>query len=1343
MRIEGNLLPHDLLEAIQRGDHDVPGIRPEDYHLAAGERLNHAASRKWDYLTGVYRSFRDRLAQLPETDPATTLTRERWLLILLDELGFGRLPYQRGGLAAEGETYPVSHAWQQVPIHLLGWRTELDRRTGGGKAGRAPQAMLQEFLNASDEHLWGVLSNGRQLRILRDSTNLVGAAYVEFDLEAIFDGELYSEFVLLYALAHVSRFEARPVGSEGAPVPAGCWLERWRAYAAETGERARERMRDGVKAALERLGTGFLRANPKLAQALAEGRLKKEDFQHELLRLAYQLIFCFVAEDRGVLLDPQAPEAARQRYRDYFSTARLREIAARRYGDRHTDLWQALVYVLDGLGSGNDRLGLPALGGLFFRDEKLESQQLDLDADPARVPPDFLRRCPLANADLLEAVRHLATFRDRQGRLHATNFRHLGSEELGSVYESLLELIPAVEPGPSFVLRERPGNERKTTGSYYTPDPLIQCLLDTALDPVIEEHAKRGVPDDLLKITVCDPSCGSGHFLVAAARRIAKRYAAMVTGEDEPVPEKVREAMHEVVARCVYGVDINPLAAELAKVSLWLESVRPGKPLAFLDSKIKVGNALLGVTPKLLEAGIPDEAFKPIEGDDKKIAASLRKQNEKERSYQLGLDLFSGPVVRVGNVEMAKQATALAAAPVRTLADIREQARRFRELENHPERVRRKRVADAWCAAFVWRKHADAPEAITTATLRRLDEGGELPKPVAEELDRLAHSYRFFHWHLEFPEIFEVADEERPDHNPDTGWRGGFTCVLGNPPWEKIEFKEEEFFASRRPEIAQARNAAARKKMIQVLADSGDETDGKLYAEYRDELRKTVAWSHSLRSSGRYPLTGSGRLNTYAVFAETARALLTPHGRSGLVLPTGIATDATTALFFGDLVRNAKLAAFLEFENEAFILSRDVDHSVRFCLLTTTGRAREADRVRFAFGIRYIEDLPDRQLTMSAADIRLVNPNTGTVPLFRSWREAEITLDIYRRVPVLWRESPQKNPWKLSFSQGIFNMASDAGLFHIRAELEAEGWELHGDIFVKDGKRMLPLYEAKMIHHFDHRFGTYEGQTQAQANMGTLPRPTLVQKADPTFMVLPRYWVAEAEVEERLKNRWDRGWLLGWRDICRSSHERTVIPAVIPWAAVGHTLPLMLSENERLPLLYANLTAFVLDYVARQKMAGTHLTYGYLNQLAVLPPERYDGPAPWAPEQELADWISSRVLELTYTAWDLEPFARDLGDDGPPFVWDEERRFAMRAELDAAFFHLYGVERDDVAYIMDSFRAFRNNDPERFARTKELILQVYDAMAKAMETGEPYRTILDPPPGQGPRHPESSRPDWM
>ncbi|KWX10413.1 restriction endonuclease, partial [Carbonactinospora thermoautotrophica] len=557
VRIEGNLLPHDLLEAIQRGDHDVPGIRPEDYHLAAGERLNHAASRKWDYLTGVYRSFRDRLAQLPETDPATTLTRERWLLILLDELGFGRLPYQRGGLAAEGETYPVSHAWQQVPIHLLGWRTELDRRTGGGKAGRAPQAMLQEFLNASDEHLWGVLSNGRQLRILRDSTNLVGAAYVEFDLEAIFDGELYSEFVLLYALAHVSRFEARPVGSEGAPVPAGCWLERWRAYAAETGERARERMRDGVKAALERLGTGFLRANPKLAQALAEGRLKKEDFQHELLRLAYQLIFCFVAEDRGVLLDPQAPEAARQRYRDYFSTARLREIAARRYGDRHTDLWQALVYVLDGLGSGNDRLGLPALGGLFFRDEKLESQQLDLDADPARVPPDFLRRCPLANADLLEAVRHLATFRDRQGRLHATNFRHLGSEELGSVYESLLELIPAVEPGPSFVLRERPGNERKTTGSYYTPDPLIQCLLDTALDPVIEEHAKRGVPDDLLKITVCDPSCGSGHFLVAAARRIAKRYAAMVTGEDEPVPEKVREAMHEVVARCVYGVDIN------------------------------------------------------------------------------------------------------------------------------------------------------------------------------------------------------------------------------------------------------------------------------------------------------------------------------------------------------------------------------------------------------------------------------------------------------------------------------------------------------------------------------------------------------------------------------------------------------------------------------------------------------------------------------------------------------------------------------------------------------------------------------------------------------------------
>jgi hypothetical protein len=1321
------LLAPDLLQRIGSADRELVGNRPEDYHLAAGERLGQAASRRWEYLLGAYRAFRDRLERLSETDPATTETRERWLLVLLSELGFGRVPYVRGGLAAGGKSYPVSHLWEQVPVHLVGWHTDLDRRTGGGEMGRAAQSMLQEFLNVSEAHLWGILSNGRLLRILRDSAALVGSAYVEFDLEAIFDGELYSEFTLLFALLHSSRFE--PISREdgGTPIPADCWLERWREQGIKDGSRARDRLRDGVEEALNVLGTGFLEANPSLREALEAGAhrgISIDDLHHELLRLAYQIIFLFVAEDRGALLDPSTSEETSRRYDLYFSTRRLRQIAARRAGDRHADLWQTFVVVLDALGSdgGQPEVGLPALGGLFFR-----ASTQDGDHD---IKPDLLRGCQLRNADLLEAVRHLATFRDRRGYRQNVDFRHLGAEELGSIYESLLELVPATEPGPRFVLRPVAGNERKTTGSYYTPSSLVESLLDSALDPVIEEAAASGVPDDLLRITVCDPACGSGHFLIAAARRIAKRYAAMYHGDEEPTPEHVQHGLRKVVAHCIHGVDINPLAAELAKVSLWLESLEPGQPLEFLDAHIKVGNALLGTTPKLLKSGLPDDAFKPIEGDDPKIAASLRRQNEKERGNQLELGLFDVATVRVGNAEVAAQVGRLATLPSRSLADIREQARRYRELDRSPDLKARRRIADAWCAAFVWRKHAQASEAITTETLNRLNQGYSLSHEVGDELDRLTEQYRFFHWHLEFPDLFRVEDQVHADHHPDTGWRGGFSCVVGNPPWERVKLQEKEFFAARRPEIAQAANAAARKRLIQRLTDSDNPADRSLANQFQDELRTSAGWSHLLRDSGRYPLTGTGDVNTYAVFAETARTLLGPSGRSGFVLPTGIATDATTQYFFRDLIERRALASVFDFENEEKIFPA-ITNRVRFCLLTVTGWGTHVDEVRLAFRARQVQQLPEKTFSITPSDILRLNPNTGTCPVFDSPRHAEIVLGIYRRVPILWREQPESNPWNISFMR-MFDMANDARLFQIPSQLEADGWKLRGNVFTKGTSRMLPLYEAKMLHHFDHRFATYEGATQAQMNKGTLPRTSATHKADPAYMVMPEYWISKADVDERLGNRWEKLWLFGWRDICRSGDERTMICSPLPRVAVGHKLPLVFTYRGGF-LLAALWSSFVFDYITRQKFVGSSMTYFILKQLPVLPPDDFLRGVPWA-GGSLDDWITERVLELCYTAWDMEPFARDLSDREAPFVWDEGRRFKMRAELDAAFFHLYGVERDDVGYIMDSFRAFRNNDPERFSRTKALILEIYDAMTTATKVGRPYKTILDPPPGHGQRH---------
>jgi hypothetical protein len=1363
LKIVGGLLPADLLGRVSAGDPQVPGTGPQTYGLERGESVRRQASRSWLYLLEVWQDFKRRVEDPGAAEAVSArVTRERWLRILLRELGFHEMA--GGSFELEGKSFPVSHRAGHVPVHLLGWATDLDHKTPHVTA-RAPQSMLQELLNRDDAYLWAILSNGATLRLLRDSTALVGSSYVEFDLEAIFDGELFSDFVLLYLTCHESRFAIQDDGG-----PASCYLEQWRGFAAQQGERALDQLRNGVQQAIAILGTGFLAhpANPHLRGRLNPGSadLKLDDFNRALLRLVYRMLFWFVAEDRGALLQPDPDDAdtlakgalreARDRYAAYFSSARLRQLARRHRGSRHGDLFDAAQLVFDALGTegGVPELALPGIGGIF------ESARDDGTPLPLDEP---LAGARLSNEALLGAIRALSLVKPRNGGARRrVDFGNLGAEELGSVYESLLELIPRYDAEQlAYTLETLAGNERKESGSYYTPTSLVECLLDSALDPLLDEACNHGTAEErvsaLLDITVCDPACGSGHFLVAAARRIAKRIAAEETGESEPPDAIIRAALRRVVGRCIYGVDINPMAAELAKVSLWIEALDPGRPLSYLDQNIRVGNSLLGIIPALLAEGLPDAAFTPIEGDDRKVAAALKKQNAAERD-QGQYDLFSQSGIPVTNAVLAKRAVEIAHALPDSLEDLHiHQQRQAQQLAESPEHRIQKLLADAWCAAFVQPKTAvTRGTAITQAVLEQFGEDANTPELAAAEdlVISLTRQYRFFHWHVEFPHIFRVGNSAT-DIDPATGWSGGFSCVIGNPPWERVKLQEQEFFASRSPIIANAQNASERKKLIAALADSDSPAERALYDTFQVELCISAGWSHLLRESGRYLLTGRGDINTYAVFAETARTVINAKGRSGLVLPTGIATEVTTAPFFSDLVRNSKLVSFLEFENEAFLLSHAVHHSVRFCLLSVCGHATSVNSASFAFGTRYIQDLAMRRFEMPPDEILLVNPNTGTTPVFRSRRDAEITIGIYKRIPVLWRDDPEVNPWGLSFMT-MFHMANDSGLFRTCDQLERDGWFLTGNIFIRGSERMLPLYEAKMIHHFDHRFGTYKGQTEAQANMGTLPRLTLDQHDDPQFMAMPRYWVQEFNTLNKQKSKpnkrvydngvqskleakgWERHWLLGWRDICRSTDERTVICGILPRAAVGHTYPLALSPSKRIGCLYANMTSFVLDYAARQKMAGTHLTYGYFNQLPVLPPDVYEIEVPWQTGSAVNRWIETRILELTFTAWDLEPFAEFLGDHGPPFRWDERRRTHIRAELDAAYFHLYGLERDEVEHVMDSFEALRRREanPQNLGefRTKRLILERYDAMAEAARTGEPYQAILDPPPGKGPRH---------
>ena len=950
------------------------------------------------------------------------------------------------------------------------------------------------------------------------------------------------------------------------------------------------------------------------------------------------------------------------------------------------------------LANGEPRLGLPALAGLFAPDECP-------DLDAAR----------LDNRALLGALFYLAWLRERSG-LVRVNWRDMGPDELGYVYEGLLELVPQITgAGRSFSFAgadESQGHARKTTGSYYTPDELVQVLLTSALDPVVERtvdaHPEDAV-DALLKLAIVDPACGSGHFLLAAARRLADRIARIRAG-GTPTPDDYQHALRDVVRRCIYGVDMNPLAVEICKVGLWMESIDPGLPLTFLESHIRCGNSLIGTNRALMGDEVPDAAWAVLEGDNRKVTRALKRLNKEELRGQQRLEFERRDDTRTLRDAMRD----VERTPDMDTAALAEKHRRWKALLGSEAYEHEKLVADAWCAAFLWPKNGPDPVAeaapTTAAWIALRDQDIPPPQVLVDTTRRIAKDYGFFHWELAFPQVFA---------------RGGFDVVLGNPPWEHIELKEQEFFAKRDPSIANAENAAIRKDMIAALPAS----DPNLWAEWRLARRAAQGEAHFARASGRFPLCSHGRINTYPLFAEHNWRVLGPCGHAGFIVPGGIVTDHTTKEYFQALLDHSVLASVHHFENESLVF-KGLHHAYRFVLLTI-GASRQADLVFYA---RRAVDLDDRRrhFTLTPADFAVINPNTRTCPTFRSRRDADINLAMYRRTGVLWREGdPDGNPWGLRFMQGTFNMAAHSELFRTHGELASAGWLLRGNRFEKDGLIMSPLYEAKMIHQFDHRFGTYEGQTEAQASRGKLPELDHVAHSNPEQTTLPRYWVHEDEVGARLDDIWDRQWLLGWRDIARASDIRTVIPCIIPRAAANHTFPLMMlsSDPQLVASLYANLSSIPFDYCARQKVGGTHLTFFTMRQLPGLRPGTYATPPPWAQSIRVRDWLLPRVLELTYTAWDLKVFAEDCGDDDPPFIWDSERRLQLQCEIDAAFFHLYGISRDDASYILDTFPVLEKSETREFGeyRTKRVVLETYDALAAAAATGMPYDSPLGPP----------------
>lgn len=805
VRSEGSLLPPDLLRRIAAGDEGLGGLAPADYHLV-GEKLNEAVNRSWGRVLAAWSAFREAAAKLPSSDPGTSVTRERWLLPLFSELGYGRLQASRA-VELEGQSYAISHTWQLIPIHLVGFRVDLDKRTAGvaGASRVSPHGLVQDFLNRSPEHLWGILSNGNRLRVLRDSASLVRQAYVEFDLESMMEGQVYSDFVLLWLVCHQSRVEGEQ--------PAQTWLERWSQLASEQGTRALERLRAGVQQAIEQLGQGFLRErrNEVLREALRSGELTPQDYYRQLLRLVYRLLFLLVAEDRDLLFRPGTPEATRALYRNYYSMARLRRLAEKRRGSAHVDLWRGLLLVWSKLTTpeGCAELGLPPFSGFLWA------------ADTVR----HLVGSDLPNADLLEALRDLAFTLENDVR-RPVDFRNMGPEELGSVYEALLELHPELNAQTGAFRLKVTGEERHATGSHYTPRRILQRVLDFALTPQIDRCLKAPDPAAaLLNLRVLDPACGSGHFLIAAAHRIARAHASVRTGEIEPAPEQLKASLREVIARCLYGVDYNPMAVELCKIALWLEALEPGRPLSFLDHHIRVGNSLIGVplgttvarnraevlarrdelgreietvrglaldlsdierakeaTTRLraLEKdfrdcvydswadAIPDAAFRPVDDDDRSFASRIASANKKARAagqYALGAVTVSIPE------ELVAEFAALGSGAEQDVAEVTIRAAKFDQATRHLEYQHAKELADAWSAAWFWPLRRDGPPPPTQSVFLTLQaRSGALDAEVAAQVHTEAERRRFFHYEIAFPEVFTTS-------------RGGFDLVLGNPPY--------------------------------------------------------------------------------------------------------------------------------------------------------------------------------------------------------------------------------------------------------------------------------------------------------------------------------------------------------------------------------------------------------------------------------------------------------------------------------------------------------------------------------------------------------------------------------
>lgn len=1279
LSIEGGLLSPDWLSKVAQlsAKHQAEA----DYRVLKGLNLRDEIGRFWRVAQAHWRDFAaGRAAGAEPKALAETFVP----LLLRDCFGFETLAPLDPVIIA-GKTYPIgfSSLGRRVPVVIAPAGAGLDTPSARfGEAGRRRSAfgLAQEYLNAADEALWGLATDGVTLRAVRDNASLTRPAWVEADVARIFEEERYADFAALWLLVHQTRF-----GRPDQPATE-CALEAWRNDGRSEGTRARKQLRDGVEEALVALGQGFLSHpdNAALRAALQDGSLGTTAYFQQLLHLAYRLIFLLTVEERGLLHPDGASDEVKHLYAEGYGLKRLRERSVKRSAHDHfSDLWEAMKIVVRGLASGEPRLGLPALAGLFAPD-----QCYALDA------------AKLENRALLLAIFRLSWLRE-SGGLARVNWRDMGPEELGSVYESLLELVPQItQGGRTFAFAtggETKGNARKTTGSYYTPDSLVQVLLDSALEPVIADtiakNPQRPV-EALLELSIVDPACGSGHFLLAAARCLAS-HVARLQAKGTPAAAEYRRALRQVVGRCIYGVDLNPMAVELCKVSLWMEALEPGLPLTFLNSHIQHGNALLGTTPELMAGGIPDAAWDLIEGDDKKTASALKKRNKKAAEGQRGFDTLWSKAGEDGAAQVARAIAELDAAPDADADALARKESQWQGILESPAYRHQRFVADAWCAAFVWPKQPGplADAAPTNEVWRQLRDGqGKPPALTAKTVAELAEQYRFFHWHLQFPQVFA---------------RGGFDVVLGNPPWDTLSPDAKEFFSGYEPAIRSQSKGDQEKTIFRLLKDPG------IAAAWEQNRRGIFASAFFLKESGRFTLfapgnLGKGDFNLYRLFVELALRLVQKRGFAAQIVPDGLYSGANSMAIRRELFENFRLDILFGFENTKEVWFPGVHPQAKFSLYAAQ-KGGTTDVFRASFCLRSPEALSAVRggdtLKLPVTMVREFSPDALAIMEFRGQRDIDIARKMYARFPPLGRPV-----------QGTAHRS------YLR-ELESG----HVQDLLTEDRAALPHYEGRMIAQYDHRAKGYRSGRARSAVWEDLPFGSS-QKS-----IQPQWYVHADDVPEQAKLRIHE-YRVGFCDVASPTNERTLVAAMLPRDCIaGDKVPTVLMKSSwpsfDLVLWLAAANSFVIDFIVRMKVS-LKMALTILDSLPFLR---------LSSEDQVARSLVEKALRLTCTGPEMGPlwdeFARRgivpmRKPDEVPGATGTDERLQMRTEIEAEIAHLYGLTADEISYVLDTFPIVQKDDEKAHDeyRTKLMILEIYDAMAEAVRTGKAYETRLDPPP---------------